>query len=107
MVTITDAAAEKAKEILITEGKATWGLKFFMAGSSCCGPSYGIDIVEAPESGDKVVEQNGLKIFMDAETYEKLEGMKFDYIVEGDKEGFVLAGGSKPSCGPSCGSSCG
>ncbi|RJQ43639.1 MAG: iron-sulfur cluster assembly accessory protein [Nitrospiraceae bacterium] len=106
MITITDLAAEKAREILSEEGKTDWGLKFYMAGSSCCGPSYGIDIVEHPAQDDKVIEQNGLKVFVDTDTYEKLDGMKFDYIQEGEKEGFVMTGGQAPSCGSGCGSSC-
>ena len=56
MVTISDMAAEKSKEILTAEGKAEWGLRFYTAGSSCCGPSYGIDVVENPVDGDEVVE---------------------------------------------------
>ncbi|MBI5409347.1 MAG: iron-sulfur cluster assembly accessory protein [Nitrospirae bacterium] len=107
MLTITDTAAEKAKEILSSEGKSEWGLKFYTAGSSCCGPSYGIDIVEEPAAGDKTLEKNGLKVFMDENTYKSLEGMNIDYIQEGEREGFVLTGGNAPSCGPSCGSSCG
>lgn len=107
MVTITDIAAEKAKEILSEEGKSAWGLRFYMAGSSCCGPSYGIDIVETPGENDKVIEKNGLRVFIDSETFEKITGMKFDYIQESDREGFVLTGGEAPSCGPGCGSSCG
>lgn len=107
MVTITDTAAEKAKEILSAEGKAEWGLRFYTAGSSCCGPSYGIDIVEEAVAGDKTIEKNGLKVFMDADTYQNLTGMNIDYIQDGEREGFVLTGGKAPSCGPGCGSSCG
>jgi len=107
MITITDIAAEKAKEILSEEGKTDWGLRFYLAGSSCCGPSYGIDIVEQPTDDDKIIEKNGLRVFVDSDTYQKLEGMRFDYVQEGDREGFVLSGGEAPSCGPSCGSSCG
>lgn len=106
MVTITDSAAEKAKEILSQEGKADWALRFYTAGSGCCGPSYGIDIVEEPSKGDKTIEKNGLKVHIDSEAYKSLEGMNIDYVQEGDREGFVLTGG-KSSCGPSCGSSCG
>ncbi|RJQ21246.1 MAG: iron-sulfur cluster assembly accessory protein [Nitrospiraceae bacterium] len=113
MVTITDVAADKAKEILSEEGKADWGLRFYTAGSSCCGPSYGIDIVEEPVNGDKVIEKNGLKVYMDSDTFDKLEGMNIDYVEEGEKEGFVLTGGKPSSCGSGsdsgcgCGSSCG
>ena len=110
MITITDVAAEKAKEILSEEGKATWGLRLYMAGSSCCGPSYGIDIVETPGDNDQIIEKNGLKVFIDSETFEKVAGMKFDYIQENDREGFVFTGGEASSCGSGgsgCGSSCG
>ncbi len=107
MLTITDIAAEKAKEILTEEGKPEWGLRFYTAGSSCCGPSYGIDIVEEPSKGDETIEKNGLKVYIEADTYKNLAGMKIDYIQEGDNEGFVIAGGQPPSCGPGCGSSCG
>ncbi|MBI5740014.1 MAG: iron-sulfur cluster assembly accessory protein [Nitrospirae bacterium] len=115
MIEITDIAVEKAKEILVEEGKSGWGLRFYTAGSSCCGPSYGIDIVEQPTGDDQIIEKNGLRVFVDSATYEKLEGMKFDYVQEGEREGFVMTGGQasscgggkESSCGPGCGSSCG
>ncbi len=106
MVTISDTAAEKTKEILSAEDKAEWGLRFYTAGTSCCGPSYGIDIVENPIDGDEVIEKNGTKFFIDKDASEKLDGMTIDFVDEGERQGFVLTGG-KPSCGPSCGSSCG
>ena len=107
MVSVSNEAAEKTREILETEGKAEWGLRFFTAGSSCCGPSYGIDIVENPTDGDEVIEKNGTKFFIEKVTSEKMNGMEIHFINEGEKQGFVLTGGEAPSCGPSCGSSCG
>ena len=102
MITITDAAAEKAKELLTTEGKADWGLRVYTAGGGCCGPSYGMDIDEKPGDNDDVVEKNGIKVFVDKDTAKKLEGMNIDFIDDGEKQGFVIAGGSAPSCSPSC-----
>jgi iron-sulfur cluster insertion protein len=114
MFTVTEAAAEKAKEILETEGKPDWGLRVFVAGSSCCGPSYGMDLDEKAKDGDETVEQSGLKVFADKEAFEKLNGMQVDFIVEGEQQGFVIkdpnppAEGAAPSCGSGgCGSSCG
>ena len=46
MLKISDNAAEKAKEILKAEGKEGWGLRIFVQGGGCCGPSYGMDIDE-------------------------------------------------------------
>ncbi len=107
MVTISDAAAEKSREILSTEGKSEWGLRFYTAGSSCCGPSYGIDLVENPSEGDKVIEKNGAKFFIEKSTSEKMNGMEIHFVDDGEKQGFVVAGGQPSSCGPSCGPSCG
>lgn len=106
MVTVSDEAAEKTKEILSAEGKAEWGLRFFMAGSSCCGPSYGIDVVENPIDGDDVIEKNGTRFFIEKETSEKMDGMEIHFVDDGTRQGFVLTGGQQPSCGSGCGSSC-
>ena len=114
MFTVTDAAAEKAKEILEAEGKAGWGLRIFVAGSSCCGPSYGMDLDENAKDGDETVEQAGLKVFADKDAFEKLKGMQVDFVVDGEQQGFVIkdpnppAPGAAPSCGSGgCGTSCG
>lgn len=106
MVTVSNEAAEKTREILEMEGKAEWGLRFFTAGSSCCGPSYGIDIVENPSDGDEIIEKNGTKFFIEKSTSEKMNGMEIHFIDNGQQQGFVLTGGGAPSCGSGCGSSC-
>jgi iron-sulfur cluster assembly protein len=105
MINISDTATEKTREILSTEGKTEWGLRFYMAGSSCCGPSYGIDIVENPVDGDEVIEINGTRFFIDKEAFEKLKGMTIDFVDDGEKQGFVINNPNPPSCGPSCGPS--
>lgn len=105
MVTITDSAAEMAKKILTTEGKTGWGLRVYIAGGGCCGPSYGMDIDENPTENDEVVEKNGLRVFVDKEASQKLDGMNIDYVEEGERQGFVLTGGKASSCSSGC-SSC-
>jgi len=104
MLTITDLAAEKAKEILEHEGKADWGLRIFIAGGGCCGPAYGMDVDELPKEGDDVIEKNGLKVFADAETSRKLEGMQMDFYDDGQNQGFVIRRESGEAPGCNCGS---
>lgn len=106
MVTISEMAAKKAKEILAAEGKTSWGLRIYTAGGGCCGPSYGMDLDENPTDGDEVVEKDGLRVFIDLNTLKNLGGMQIDFIAEGDREGFVLTGGKPSSCDSGC-SSCG
>ena len=104
MLTITDRAAEKLKTILAVEGKEGWGLKIFQAGEGCCGPSYGIDMQEEPSPDEEVIEVNGLKVFAIKSILESLSDKQFDYYKDGVQEGFILMGGTPPTCGPSCGS---
>ncbi len=106
MFTVSDIAAEKVKEVLTAEGKAGWGLRIFKIDSGCCGPSYGMDIDEKASETDEVIEKNGLRIFMDKETFMNLSEMTLDFIDDGQRQGFVLSGGKAPSCGSGC-SSCG
>lgn len=103
MFTITDAAADKAKEVLETEGKADWGLRVFVSGGSCCGPAYGMDLDENAKDGDEVTEKNGLKVFTDKDTFEKLTGMTIDFVDDGQNQGFVIKGDTPPGA-PSCSS---
>ena len=105
-MTVSETAAEKAKEILKAEGKEGWGLRVFIHGAGCCGPSYGMDIDENPKEGDETVEKNGLKVFVDKEAFASLDNKEIDYIKTPQGEGFVINGGDAPSCGSS-GSSCG
>jgi iron-sulfur cluster assembly accessory protein len=102
-MTITEKAAEKAKAILAVEGKANWGIKIFVAGQSCCGPSFGLDLQEAQMPDDEVIEKNGLKVFLDKQTLETLTDREFDYYAGEEGEGFIFTGGAS-SCGTGCGS---
>jgi iron-sulfur cluster assembly accessory protein len=111
-MTITDKAAEKALAILTGEGKTNWGLRIFVAGESCCGPSYGLDMQEVQRPDDEVIEKNGLRVFMDKHTMSTLDGRELDYYVGEEGEGFIFTGGVS-ACGTGssgCGSgssSCG
>ncbi len=98
MITISDVASEKGKQILSLEGKSHWGVRIYIAGSSCCGPSFGMDLSEHPAEGDEIIENNGLKVFIDKNALEKLDGMKLDFMDDGEKQGFIITGGQQPSC---------
>jgi len=101
---ISEVAAEKAKEILKAEGKEGWGLRIFIHGSGCCGPSYGMDIDEKAADGDQTVEANGLKVFCDNDAFSSLSDKEMDFIRTEQGEGFVInsLGGAAPSCGSGC-----
>ena len=106
MVTISDVASEKGKQLLKAEGKSAWGLRVYLAGSSCCGPSFGMDLSEHPSDGDEIIEKNGLRVFLDKAAFAKLKGMEIHYIDDGVERGFVITGKQPSSCDSGC-STCG
>ena len=105
MLQVSEKAAEKGLEVLKAEGKEGWGLRIFLQGSSCCGPSYGMDLDEKAAEGDHTIEKNGLKVFVDSAASASLADKEIDYVKTPQGEGFVINGGAAPSCGSGC-SSC-
>ncbi|MEW6571691.1 MAG: iron-sulfur cluster assembly accessory protein [Nitrospirota bacterium] len=104
-MTITEKAAAKALSILAGEGKAEWGIRIFVTGESCCGPSYGLNLQEEQMPGDEIIQKNGLKVFMDKDTLKTLFGKQLDYYEGEEGEGFIFTGGAS-ACGSGC-NSCG
>lgn len=105
MLTITDKASEKAMAILAIEGKDNWGIRIYVAGTGCCGPTYGLNLQEDQMPNDEVVEKNGLRVFVDKDLYKTLSGMQLDYYADGNIEGFIFTGGVS-ACSSGC-DSCG
>jgi len=103
VVSITDTAAEKFREVLKAEGKEDWGIRIYVAGGGCC-PSYGLDLCEKASENDEVVDDNGIRLIIDKQLAPSIAGMKIDYIDDGMQQGFALMGGN-PSCGTDNGSS--
>lgn len=107
MIEITETAAEKAKEIFTAEGKQGWGLRVYMADTESCGSAYGMDIEEAPNAGDEVIEKHGLKVFIDKVTLLSMTGKGIDFVDDGESSGFVIKGDEAADGAASCDSGCG
>jgi iron-sulfur cluster insertion protein len=103
MITISDVAADKIKEILMEEGVPNHALRVVVAVGGCCGPSYEIMIDEKTGDGDTVVEKNGARLFVDASTAKALEGAELGFTTDEKGEGFVLGFPNGMPEGGSCG----
>jgi iron-sulfur cluster assembly accessory protein len=106
VLTVTDKAAEKAMEILNHENKKGWGIRIYVAGTGCCGPTYGLSLQEEQMPNDEVFVKNGLNVFVNKELLQSLSGMQLDYYKDENAEGFIFTG-SAPSCSSSTCNSCG
>ncbi len=58
-----------------------------------------MDIAKAAQSGDKTLEINGLKVFIEERANAMLENTNIDFQ---EQQGFVLTGMQPSSCGSSC-----
>ncbi len=103
MITISETAADKIKEILKAEGVPDHALRVTAGGGSCCSPSYEIMIDDKAGDGDIIVEKSGARLFVDESTSKKLDGAELGFISDERGEGFVLGFPNGAPAGGSCG----
>ena len=81
VVTLTDAAAERVREILSGAEKGYAGLRVGVKNGGCAGQEYVLSYAEAPEALDETVEDKGVTIFIEPKSVLFLIGSEIDYEV--------------------------
>jgi len=105
MVTMTDRGAAKALEYLGAQGAdaAIAGLRVGVRGGGCSGFQYLLAFDEQRED-DKVFESHGLKLLVDPEAFEYVDGSQIDFVDALTGAGFKVENPNVvAACG--CGSS--
>jgi iron-sulfur cluster assembly protein len=90
VLTVSDAAAEKAKTVLEQRGRPDGALRLFVAGGGCSGPQYGMALAEAPEHDDTVVTIGGVTFLIDPESLPFVQGAEVDYVEDTMRSGFTI-----------------
>jgi iron-sulfur cluster insertion protein len=104
VITVTEAAASKIKDLLAEENKADSGLRVFVQGGGCSGFQYGLMIEESGGVGDQTYESNGIKLYVDPVSLSYLKGAEVDFVDTITGGGFTIKNPNATStCG--CGSS--
>jgi iron-sulfur cluster assembly protein len=104
LLTISENAAKKAKLLLETKEITDGALRVFVAGGGCSGYQYGMAIARETEADDIVLEQHGVRITIDPDSAQYLQGAEIDYVEDVMKSGFsVFNPNAVKSC--ACGSS--
>jgi iron-sulfur cluster assembly accessory protein len=104
VITVTESAAGKIRELLAEEGKNESGLRVFVQGGGCSGFQYGLMIEESGGVGDQVYESNGVRLFVDPVSISYLRGAEVDFVDTITGGGFTIKNPNATStCG--CGSS--
>lgn len=79
MVTVTEAAAVKIKDLLEREGAADAGLRMKVVGGGCSGLQYQLGFEDGPGEDDDTIESNGVRVFVDMKSALYLAGSELDY----------------------------
>jgi iron-sulfur cluster assembly protein len=104
VVSLTDAAAGKLREITAGEPNPAAGLRVYVYSGGCSGFRYGMMIEDAPTAEDQVLEASGIKVYVDTKSVDLLRGAEIDYVDTLMGAGFTVNNPNAVSaCG--CGSS--
>jgi iron-sulfur cluster assembly accessory protein len=95
---VTDKAAEKIKGLMEQEKKQ--GLRITVMAGGCSGNKYGMELEDKSTDDDMVIEEKGIKIFVDKKSMEKLNGANVDFVDSLQGAGFKI---DNPNATKTCG----
>lgn len=104
MISITELAAGKVKEIAEAEGLNDQGLRLRVIGGGCAGFQYDLYFEDSPTDMDESFQSNGVQLYVDPLSFQYLDGTEIDYVEGVHGSGFKFGNPNvSGSCG--CGSS--
>jgi len=107
MITLTPKAIEEVKKLLHQdEQTGKTGLRLGVKGGGCSGLTYVLNFEQENRQDDKILEFDGIKIFMDPKSAIYLNGTELDFSDGLNGKGFEFKNpNAQRTCG--CGSSFG
>lgn len=100
MITLTESAAEKVKDLMAAEGEEGLALRVAVRPGGCSGFSYEMFFDTEVSDDDNLVDQSGVKVVVDASSAELLVGATLDYKDGLQGAGFAI---ENPNAQRSCG----
>lgn len=106
MITITESAKAKIKDLLLEENNPKLALRTFVQGGGCSGFSYGFTFDEEINEDDFEIPVDTFKVLVDSMSMQYLTGADIDYKDDLTGSQFVINNpNAQSTCG--CGSSFG
>ena len=106
MITISESAKEKIKDLLAQENNPNLKLRTFVQGGGCSGFQYGFTFDEEQNEDDFIIPLDNFKVLIDSMSIAYMEGAEIDYVEELMGSSFKIKNpNATTTCG--CGSSFG
>ena len=102
-ISLTEPAAKRIKSFLATRGQGI-GLRIGVRKTGCSGFAYVVNYADEVRPGDRVFEDQGVKVYVDPESLPLIDGTTVDFVKQGLNEAFRFRNPNvKGECG--CGES--
>jgi iron-sulfur cluster assembly protein len=98
-ITLTEAAARQVRAQLAKRGKGL-GLRIGVKNVGCSGFAYTYEIADDLRDGERVFEDHGASLVVDAKSLAFVDGARLDFVSEGLKHAFQV---ENPNVDGTCG----
>lgn len=102
MIKVSETAKKKVVELMTDDGynASTDYVRVGVKSGGCSGLSYDLDFDKEQQDGDKIFEDNGVKIIVDKKSFLYLIGTTLEYSGGLNGTGFVF---NNPNANRTCG----
>ena len=90
VIRLSDSAAKRIKEIISKSEKETLGLRVGVKSGGCAGMEYVLEYAKEIKPSDEIIEDKGVKVFIDSAAIIYLIGTEMDYKKDEFSSSFVF-----------------
>lgn len=90
IIKLSDNAAKRIKQIMADAQKDSIGVRIGVKAGGCAGMSYIMEYAKSSNPNDEIIEDKGVKVFVDAGAIMYLLGTEMDYKTEEFSSSFVF-----------------
>ena len=90
IIKLSDRAAERVKEIMAQAKEPIIGVRVGVASGGCAGMSYVMEYAKKANPNDEIIEDKGVKVFIDSNAIMYLLGTEMDYKTDKFSSQFVF-----------------
>tara|TARA_B100001559_G_C16121440_1_gene448694 strand:+ start:143 stop:478 length:336 start_codon:yes stop_codon:yes gene_type:complete len=90
IIKLSDNAANRIKQIMSKADNTTIGVRVGVKSGGCAGMSYMMEYAKEAKKNEEVIEDKGVKVFIDANAVMYLLGTEMDYKTDKFSSQFVF-----------------